>query len=150
MRGFFIKRMKQNEKKKIGRPRIIQSPDEMIAMAEAYFAQCQMSEQPITLAGMCYALGLTSRKSLDEYAKRDEFTGSVNRLKLRIEAEYESRLHASGNASGAIFALKNFGWRDKVEVEHDGNINLSLAQSIEAGRQRVAAAQCAPDDDEQS
>jgi hypothetical protein len=38
--------------------------------------------------------------------------------------EYEEILQATGS-SGAIFALKNFGWQDKTEVE----INERLTQT---------------------
>jgi hypothetical protein len=36
-----------------------------------------------------------------------------------IEIEYEKQLR-SGNVTGAIFALKNFGWRD---TQHNVNEN---------------------------
>ena len=34
-----------------------------------------------------------------------------------IEREYEEQLQ-TGNPTGAIFALKNFDWKDKAEIEH--------------------------------
>ena len=142
--------MENKEKKPIGRPRKYKTADDLYAAGEAYIAQRAIEDKPPTLIGLALALGFTGRQALCDYERRPEFVDAVKRLKSMCEDYYEQRLTAGGNPAGAIFALKNFGWRDKVEVEHDGNINLSLAQSIEAGRQRVAAAQCAPDDDEQS
>ena len=36
-----------------------------------------------------------------------------------MEREYEKRLHGTA-PTGAIFALKNFGWRDRQDVELTG------------------------------
>ena len=96
-----------------GRPRKIQSPAELEAKAQAYFDRCEQAGEPVLLMGLILALGLSSRQSLDEYAARPEFSDSVKRAKARVELEYEKRL-ASGTVqvAGAIFALKNFGWRD--------------------------------------
>ena len=33
-----------------------------------------------------------------------------------MEMEYEKRLHGN-NPTGAIFALKNFGWPDRQQIE---------------------------------
>jgi len=41
-------------------------------------------------------------------------------LKQRIENYAENRLFGN-NPTGAIFALKNYGWKDKREVEQTGH-----------------------------
>ncbi len=91
------------------RPRKLRTPDELETKAGFYFEQCLNSERPITLTGLIFALGLSSRQSLSHYEKREEFCDSVRRAKLRVEMAYEEKLHTR-NSSGAIFALKNFGW----------------------------------------
>lgn len=48
---------------------------------------------------------------------------------MRIENAYEKRLIARGNG-GDVFALKNFGWRDKAEREIEINGNVSLEQKL--------------------
>ncbi len=73
-----------------------------------------------TISGLCYFLGFESRQSFYDYDKKLEFTYTIKRARLFIEVEYEEQLN-SGNTIGAIFALKNFGWTDKQEVEHSGN-----------------------------
>jgi hypothetical protein len=108
---------------KVGRPRLIESPDEMEDRADAFFAKCKAEDEPATITGLALALGLSSRESLDEYGRRDEFSDTVKRCKARVQAEYEKRL--SGTAcTGAIFALKNMGWRDQQDVKHAGEIGL--------------------------
>jgi hypothetical protein len=105
----------------VGRPRIISSPDEMQELVNSYVESCVKSVKPMTLTGMIIALGLSSRESLDLYAERKEFKEVVSRAKLFIEYAYELRLHGS-KPTGAIFALKNFNWKDRQEVDHSGKI----------------------------
>jgi len=66
----------------------------------------------------------TSRETLLDYQGKSEFSDTIKQAKLKIESGYEDRLISRGN-SGDIFALKNFNWKDKNEVEHSGNLNIS-------------------------
>lgn len=77
-----------------------------------------------TVAGLSLALGM-SRQALLDYEKKDEFLDTVKRAKQRIEASIEQRLFGN-SVTGVIFNLKNnFGWKDKTETEHSGNLGLS-------------------------
>ena len=118
----------------MARPRIIKSPKQFDQLAEAYFTECVASREPILLTGLILALGLSSRASLDEYESRPEFFNSVKRAKLRVEQEYERRL-LSTSPTGAIFALKNFGWKDKSECEHTGRIEHDVNVQAEIRRE---------------
>ena len=106
-------------KRPVGRPRIFDSPEAMEEKIEAYFAACRDTDTPITLTGLIFSIGLSSRENFDEYGRRPEFYDSVKRAKLACEMTYEQNLHGT-NAAGSIFALKNFGWKDKQE--HNVNI----------------------------
>ena len=97
-----------------GRPRKIKSPKHFEEAAEAYFSQCKKDDEPVLLTGLILALGLSSRESLDEYGRREEFSDSVKKAKLRVQVEYEKKLYGR-NPTGAIFALKNFGWSDRYQ-----------------------------------
>ena len=108
--------------KRLGRPRIIESPEEMDALVDAYVQHCDETEQPLTLTGLCLALGLKSRSSLDRYGERPGFSGPVKRAKLLIENGYEVDLRKTGNPAGSIFALKNFGWSDRHDVAVSGSL----------------------------
>lgn len=109
----------------MARPRIIKSPKQFDELAEAYFAECDSKEKPYTVTGLALGLGLSSRAALDEYEKREGFFNSVKRAKMRVENSYEESLRGKCHPSGPIFALKNFGWRDKQEIEHSGGLNMS-------------------------
>jgi hypothetical protein len=97
-----------------GRPRIISSPEEMLTKGYEYFEDCRTKEQHILVTGLVLALGLSSRESLIEYGNRPEYSDAVKELKSVCENYAENRLF-SNNPTGAIFALKNYGWKDKTE-----------------------------------
>lgn len=69
-----------------------------------------------TITGLCIFLGFESRQSFYDYELRPEFSYTVKKARLFIENEYEEMLQ-TGNTTGAIFALKNFGWTDKQEID---------------------------------
>lgn len=99
-----------------GRPRIIETPEEMEERVEAYFDFVKAKKEPPTITGLALFLGFASRQSFYDYeTKKEGFAYTIKRARSRIEECYEKALH-SRNPIGAIFALKNFGWTDKTEV----------------------------------
>lgn len=106
-----------------GRPRLIKTPADFDALADAYFAECKANERPVLVTGLALALGLSSRQALDVYADRPEFCDCVRRAKLRVEAAYEERLHGT-TPTGAIFALKNMQWSDRQELAVSGGLEI--------------------------
>ena len=104
---------------KVGRPRLIDSPEEMLELGNAYFSVCEEKKEPILITGLVLALGLSCRDSLIEYGKRPEFADTVKALKSICEHYAENRLYGN-NPTGAIFALKNYGWIDKQQNELSG------------------------------
>lgn len=69
-----------------------------------------------SITGLALFLGFESRQSVYDYEKRGEFSYSIKRARLRVEASYEQYL-LTQSATGAIFALKNFGWVDNKAVD---------------------------------
>lgn len=98
-----------------GRPKKIKTPEEFDSLVDSYLAKCIKDEEPILLLGMCLHLGLYGKEALYEYGEYEGFSQSVKRARAIIEHEYEKRLNVNSSAAGPIFALKNFGWTDKVE-----------------------------------
>lgn len=78
------------------------------------FVTYQLSTPTIT--GLALFLGFCDRCSFYEYERKSEFTHTIKKARLKIENEYEKQLY-SDKCSGAIFALKNLGWKDKTEQE---------------------------------
>ncbi|WP_462266062.1 terminase small subunit [Mucilaginibacter sp.] len=73
--------------------------------------------EPPTLSGLAHFLGFESRKAFEAHAARSKYTRLLRRARLKIEAEYEKKLHYQ-SSTGAIFALKNMGWLEKATA-HD-------------------------------
>lgn len=55
--------------------------------------------------------------TIKKYKHKDEFFRPIKEAYLRVQQAYEQRLHWH-NATWAIFALKNFDWKDKTETDH--------------------------------
>lgn len=101
--------------RKVGRPLKIESPEQMEKILNEYFEKTD--ENKITLTGICLALDL-DKNNFYEYEKREGYEKIVKRARMIVENSYEMSLRENGR-TGDIFALKNFGWRDKMEVENN-------------------------------
>lgn len=100
-----------------GRP-LKYSVEEIIRLSDQYFAITPESEWTIT--GLALALD-TTRQTLVNYEEKDEFIDTIKKLKTKVENQYEISLRKHGR-SGDIFGLKNFGWKDKQEIESSGTM----------------------------
>ena len=115
------KKIDVTDRRARGRPRIIESPEEMDRLVDEYVSRCRELEESLTLTGMILHMGLSSRQSFDRYREREGFRDSVRRAKLLIEEEYEKKLDRP-RCAGPIFALKNMGWSDRRELEVSGGL----------------------------
>ncbi len=119
------------EKNLGGRPPMFDTPQEMEKAIQDYFDKGirkrtviigkepnqKTIEIPVpTITGLCYHIGFESRQSFYAYEDRDGFSYTVKKARLFIEREYEEML-INGNTTGAIFALKNMGWKDERGVD---------------------------------
>jgi hypothetical protein len=126
-----------------GRPLKFKTVEELDNKINDYFTNCP-DKRPVkmrdsegseymefipcyTITGLALHLGFCDKKSLYDYQDRPEFLHSIKQARTKIELAYEMILH-TGQCTGAIFALKNFGWKDKHEVEQT---NLNTDATIE-------------------
>lgn len=116
-----------------GRPLKYSSVEEMEEKIQEYFKKTPMEE--LTITGLALALD-TDRKTLINYENRDEFFNTIKKAKTRIENSYELSLRKNGR-TGDIFALKNFGWQDKQEIDNSVSIN-SYANLTEEELRKLA------------
>jgi len=88
-----------------------------------------------TISGLALYLGFESRQSFYDYENKPEFSYTIKKARLTIEVEYEGQLQV-GNVAGAIFALKNMGWKDKTEIDQTVRDVTPLSQEEidEAGK----------------
>lgn len=105
------------------RQRIFKSPEELELKINAYFKGKEYNE--LTITGLCLHLGI-NKDTFYEYAKRPEFKPIIDMARLRVENSYEIALRKNGGAEN-IFALKNFGWKDRQEIDMASSIdNVSV------------------------
>jgi hypothetical protein len=107
----------------VGRPPKYDTPEQMKEAIDAYFDNTPVATQTIT--GLVLALGFSDRQSLYDYQEKDEFTCIIKAARTRVEHSYEISLRGQ-NVTGAIFALKNMGWKDKAEVDQNITGNMGF------------------------
>lgn len=135
---------KKPAKIKDGRPAKFKSVDELQEKIDKYFESCwsqkldmfgnpifvkdekgkktdekvMVQTRPYTITGLAVALD-TSRETLINYEKNEDFFDTIKRAKERCHSYAEESLFIGKNPSGAIFNLKNnYGWEDKSAVDH--------------------------------
>jgi len=89
--------------------------------------------EPATITGLALFLGFESRQSVYDYEKNGEFSYTIKKARLKVENGYEIALFGR-NSTGAIFALKNFGWADKQEVTNT-NVNMNVEVTKEEAKE---------------
>lgn len=134
-----------------GRPPKFSTQEELESQVKAYFVYIQgeytsktklddegneysvreytRDPEPATLTGLALSLGFESRQSIYDYEKNGEFSYTIKQARLMVENGYEKALF-SRNPTGAIFALKNFGWSDKQEIDMRAKVGLTDQDTI--------------------
>lgn len=117
-----------------GRPLKFATPELLQEKIDAYFASCSDESgkllKPYTITGLALALD-TTRETLCDYQEKDDFSDTVIRAKLRCENFAEEQIFVSRNPNGAIFALKNYGWKDSHDFTSAGK-SVDDLKSIDA------------------
>lgn len=108
--------------KKFGRPVKYDSSETLENKINEYFESTE--EEEITITGLCLYLKI-NKDTFYEYAKKSEFRDIINMARLMVEHSYELSLRKNGR-TGDIFALKNFGWKDKQEEDLDNKVANAL------------------------
>ena len=121
------------EKNKWGRPLRFESVDVLKSKVDSYFKETPKDEWTITWLAVYLD---TSRETLINYQEREEFFDTIKKAKDMVEMWYEIDLKKKWN-TWTIFALKNFWWTDKSEV--DNNIKWSLETNLNEEQMRIIA-----------
>ena len=120
-----------------GRPLKFQSIKDMQSKIDAYFESCyevdgetgkKIQVEPFTITGLALELD-TSREVLMDIENQvsgysREFSDAIKRAKLRCHNYAEKQLYLAKSPTGAIFALKNYGWKDVQTVENVPSADL--------------------------
>ena len=97
---------KPTKKRKVGRPRIFETPAELQNLIDDYFKQCDKEKRPYTITGLALYLNI-ERDTISNYGKIDEFFGTIKKAKMRVLQSKEERLDSGRQVAGIIFDLKN-------------------------------------------
>ena len=130
---------------KVGRPPKYETPEELQGKIDEYFKK-GIKPQKIaigsgnkkqiitvkapTITGLILYCGFCDRHSFYVYEKIEKFSYTIKAARSRMEQRYEELLQ-SGLGAGAIFALKNYGWSDRQDIQHSGSVDFSLKKLIE-------------------
>lgn len=115
---------------KVGRPPMFESPEQMQRLIDEYFEYIRSENEPPTITGLCLYLGFDSRQSFYDYGSIKEFSYTIKKARLRIENEYEKNAQFAKTPTFHIFALKNLGWSDKVEIDNTHRIGEFKIQDV--------------------
>lgn len=117
-----------------GRPAKYTTPEALSKRLYQYFEFLAEYEEKPTITGLCLFCGFESRQSFYDYGNKAGFSYIVNMARALIEHHYEQLMQTGTSNAGAIFALKNMGWKDKTEV--DNNI-IETKQVFKIGDQTI-------------
>lgn len=120
---------------KVGRPMLWKDPEQLQSLIEEYYKECKEREVPITMAGLAVAL-YCDRGTLINYSRKDQFFSVIKRARELVNAKLEEHLMSGKPPIGAIFLGKNnFGYVDKQEVEHSGEMSITgIVSKLEGNR----------------
>lgn len=108
-------------KKRLPGPKLRYTPRQMYDSCAQYIKITIEAQQPLTASGMALFLGINRRGLFDVLHKtrRKEFPeyAFVYDFAAFIEMYNEYAAHRKQNPAGPIFIMKNFGWKDKMEIE---------------------------------
>lgn len=99
-----------------GRPRKWETVEALQRDIDKYWEYCKENDKPETIAGLAYYTNV-DRHTIYNYDKRDEFFHTIKRARDRILMGGEERAAAGIGGAGNIFLMKNYGYKDKQEVE---------------------------------
>ena len=131
-----------------GQPPYYKSPDELETKILEYFNNCPdlkavklkdsegaeyIDYKPCpTVTGLALFLGFCDKQSLYDYQSRSEYSYLIKKARTMIERKHEQNLD-NGQCTGAIFALKNMGWKDKPDDDAAVTKLSETIQSLVAG-----------------
>jgi hypothetical protein len=103
-------------RKRVGKPKMFPTPEELALKALEYFDWCQETKNKITYAGLRLFIGFSRQDWLNYKTNYPAYFDTIDHIDQLLEAEWEAKLGWAGSTQGAIFWLKNkAGWKDEVQ-----------------------------------
>lgn len=115
------------------------TPLQMWNNIKRYFELTIQYGQPLTITGMCMFNGLNQSNMraglIDDMPPQFHFLKDCREF---VMAYNEYAAHRKMNPAGPIFILKNFGWKDKQEVELSATQGAITAEERAENQRRIA------------
>jgi len=125
-------------------PLMRHTPREMFDRCVAYMRMTLNANQPLTITGVGLFMGLYRKQIWLLLGDRDgtlkkwpEFEFLFDFASF-VELYNEYAAHKKMNPAGPIFILKNFGWKDKLEIEASSTIGALTDDERAAAQKRIA------------
>lgn len=100
------------------------TPEILAELVDDYFEYQKKRKRPFTISGLALWLGV-SHKTIMNYSKKESYAGIIAYAKLKVMNYLEEKSLTVRFPAAYIFNLKaNFGFQDRVEVEHNGNVSI--------------------------
>jgi hypothetical protein len=109
-----------------GRPRIVKDGEELELLFNAYIKKCEETAQYPNMSGFCWELG-TSRDYIAslEADYPVEFSHTISKIREYFaNFTINNGQRTEKNQALNIFLLKNYGYKDKQEIEHSGSVGI--------------------------
>ena len=120
------------EEIRIGKPPAFKTDEELVSKIEEYFNTTPNNN--VTITGIALYLGFQSRQSFYDYEKKSDFAYTIRRARLIIENGYETILKGGDNNTGSIFALKNFGWTDRQDINQNITADVKTSKKYDLSK----------------
>ena len=118
------------------------TPLQMFEGAVAYVRSAIEAKQPLTICGLGLFLGIRRADFFDILHKKtimkNPFMNFIYDFATFIEMYDEYAAHQKQNPAGPIFILKNFGWKDKFEIEASATQGALTPEERDEARRRMA------------
>lgn len=116
------------------------TPMQMWDSIKSYFKVSVEYGQPLTITGVATFCMVDKAILMDRIqgvnkTSAYDFLQDVSKF---IEMYNEYMLHKKQNPAGSIFVLKNFGWKDKYEVEASGTQGALTDEERKVAQSRIA------------
>jgi hypothetical protein len=96
--------------------------------------------EPPLITALALHIGFTSLQEMERYSRKGKLAKLLWQAKLRVEKEYERKLHMQA-PTGAIFALKNLGWKDRADTPQVMEMPKSIRVEMVMAGPKLAASE---------